>query len=169
MSRKSHRSGSKSARKLPRRVGLSAYQEELLKQQLRLTTPSEPWVEAQIHTVVDQDTDGSAIIYRYRDPHAFPPGGQETLMVRCRHCQVFTPPIAMENGECLDHVEHTGWGPSPSAIAIAALRKYHLEMQEVKLPPDDSKSLRREIQRYLTKRAILVRAQEKCKSRCRRK
>lgn len=165
MRRQSHHSESKSARRIPRRVGLSAYQEELLKQELRLTTPSEPWVEAQIQTVVDWDTDGSAIIYRHRDPHAFPPGGEKTLMVRCKECQVFNPPNAIEDGNCLDHAGHVGWGPSPSAIAIAALRRFNLEMDDLPLLPEDSKSLRREIERFARKQAKLVRAQENRKSR----
>lgn len=169
MRRNPHQPGSKSARKGPRRVGLTAYQEELLKRELRLTTPSEPWVEAQFQSSIDQDTDGSAIVYRYRDPHVFPPGGEKTLMVRCKHCQIFNPPNAMEEGQCLDHVENEGWGPSPSALAIAALRKYHLEIEETELPPDDAKSLRREIRRYLKKRALFVQGQEKRKSRRRKR
>lgn len=168
MGRKSYRSGSKSARKLPRRVGLSVHQEALLKAKLRLTTPSEPWVEAQIQTVVDQDTDGSSIVYRYRDPHAFPPGQEQTLMVRCRECEIFNPPNTIEHGNCLDHARHEGWGPSPSALAIAALRRYYLELEDLELLPEDAKSLQREIEKFTRKSAIPARAQRKCKSRRRK-
>jgi hypothetical protein len=168
MRRKSQKSGSKSDRKRRRPVGLTHYQEEQIKRDLRLTTPSEPWVEAQIQTVVDQDTDGSPIVYRYRDPHAFPPGGERTLMVRCGECEIFNPPNAIEHGKCLDHARHEGWGPSPSAVAIAALRRYYLELDDLELLPEDSKSLQREIQKFTRKSAISARAQRKCKSRRRK-
>lgn len=165
MRRKSQKSGSKSARKRRRPVGLTHYQEEQLKRELRLTTPSEPWVEAQFRTVLDTDTDGTDIVYRYRDPHAFPPGGAQTLMVRCAECGVFNPPNAIEHGNCLDHARHDGWGPSPSAVAIAALRRFHLEIEELQLQPEDDASLRREIRQSLRKRPRSEDCQQKCKTR----
>jgi hypothetical protein len=164
MRRKSRKSGSKSDRKRRRPVGLTHYQEEQIKRDLRLTTPSEPWVEAQFRTVLDSDTDGTDIVYRYRDPHAFPPGGAETLMVRCDECGVFNPPNAIEHGNCLDHANHDGWGPSPSAIAIQALRKFNLELEAIELLPEDTRSLEREIQRFARKNAKVVKLRKKCKS-----
>jgi hypothetical protein len=143
------------------------YQEDQIKRELRLTTPSEPWVEAQFRSVRDKETDGSEIVYRYRDPHAFPPGGAQTLMVRCAQCEVFNPPNAIEHGNCLDHAHHEGWGPSPSAIAIAALRKFNLALEHVELLPEDTRSLEREIQRSTRKHAKLVKLRKKCKSRSR--
>lgn len=162
---KPHHSGSKSLGKRRRAVGLSAYQEALLKRELRLTTPSEPWVEAQFKTVSDTDTDGADIVYRYRDPHAFPPGGAQTAMVRCAECGVFNPPNAIEHDNCLDHANHEGWGPSPSAIAIAALRKLNLELEILDLLPEDSVSLRREIHQFHQTGAISENAREKSKPR----
>src|SRR5207253_1385304 len=99
-------------RRRKRRVGLSALQETRLRAQLRQTTPSEPWVEAQIRSADDLDRDGSPIVYRYHDPRVFPPGGPGTRMVRCSDCGVFTPPGAMEGGRCLECVNsaaHTAW------------------------------------------------------------
>lgn len=165
MRRNPHRSGSKYVIKRRRPVGLSAYQEESIKRELRLTTPSEPWVEAQFRTVLDTDTDGADIVYRYRDPHAFPPGGAETAMVRCAQCDVFNPPNAIEHGNCLDHANHEGWGPSPSAIAIAALRKFNLALETIELLPEDTRSLEREIQRYTRKHPKFVNLRKKCKSK----
>lgn len=145
--------GSKYVHKRRKPVGLSAYQEEQIKRELRLSTPSEPWVEAQFKTVLDTDTRGADIVYRYRDPHAFPPGGSQTAMVRCATCGVFNPPNAIEYGNCLDHANHEGWGPSPSAIAIEALRRFHLRLEDSELPPEDVQSLRREIERFTARSA----------------
>jgi hypothetical protein len=78
-------------RQLPKRVGLTIAKEQRLKRELRLTTCSEPWVEAQIKTVVDREgPGGEPIVYRYHDPKAYPPGGAKTAMVRCPACGVFT-------------------------------------------------------------------------------
>src|SRR4051794_28644413 len=101
-------------RRKARRTGLSRHEEARLRKQLRRTAPSEPWVEAQFKEVGDVDARGRPIVCRYHDPHVFPPGGADTAMVRCPRCGVFTPPNAIENGACLDHASHDGWGPSPS-------------------------------------------------------
>lgn len=132
-----------------KRVGLSPLAEARLKRRLRLTTCSEPWVEAQLVSVDDRAQAGDPITYRYHDPKLYPPGGVNTAMIRCTVCGVFTPPNATEHGQCLDHARHAGYGPSPSALAIEALRFYHVRLQPAQtLPPEDAKSLRREIQKY---------------------
>jgi len=146
-------------RKLPRRTGLTAFEENRLKQRLRRVTCSEPWVEAQIKGTDDVDQDGRRILYRYHDPHVFPPGGADTAMVRCPTCGVMTPPNAMEHGRCLDHADHRGWGPSPSAVAIQALQMLNLRMEMPELPPEDVPSLRKEIRRF-EKRQKRKRAQQ---------
>jgi hypothetical protein len=148
MRRRSKKSRSKSARKRGHRVGLSAREEDQLKCKLRLTTPSEPWVEAQFSTNYDRDASGNPVAYRYRDPHVFPPGGPNTLMVRCSECGIFNPPNAMEHGKCLDHAKHQGYGPSPSALAIEGMRRLNVRIEEEPLPPEDAKSLQREIEKY---------------------
>ena len=135
-----------------RRVGLTLYEEQRLRQQLRQTACSEPWVEAQFVTADDVDQNGSAIVYRYHDPHVFPPGGAKTGMRRCPACSVITPSIAFEHGNCLDHADHRGWGPSPSAVAIRALQMFNLRFEFPDLPPEDSVSLRKEIRRFLARR-----------------
>ena len=146
-------SGSSPARKTKkRRVGLTAYQEDRLKQQLRRSTCSEPWVEAQIKSSRDVDQNGNPILYRYHDPHVYPPGGSKTAMVRCPRCGVMTPPNALEHGACLDHAEHEGWGLSPSALAIQGLQLMNLRLEEPELPPEDSAALRREIEAWNEKR-----------------
>ena len=129
-------------------VGLTWHQEQRLKRQLRDAAPSEPWVEAQIKTAGDVDGEGQPIVYRYHDPHVFPPGGEQTGMVRCPQCGVFTPPNAFETGACLDHADHRNWGPSPSAVAIRALQFFNLRLEEAELPPEDDSSLRREIKKF---------------------
>ena len=130
-----------------RRVGLTVYQEDRFKERLRPITCSEPWVEAQFKTAHDVDQSGSSITYRYRDPHVYPPGGASTAMIRCPACGAFNPPNAIEHGRCLDHADHRGWGPSPSAVAIQALQMFNLRMEQAELPPEDVKSLRKEIRR----------------------
>lgn len=170
MGRKRQKNGCKGSRRRRRHVGLNPYDEEQLKAELRLTTPSEPWIEAQFRTVLDQDADRGPIVYRYRDPHVFPPGGEQTRMVRCATCGIFNPPNAIEHGSCLDHADHRGWGPSPSAIAIAALRKLNLELEDtLELAPEDAMSLRREITEFAKKGAKIEVGSEKCKSRRRKK
>jgi hypothetical protein len=144
-----------SARKIRRRrVGLSQYQEKFMREKLRAAAPSEPWVDAQFVTVRDQDETGWPIYYRYHDPRAFPPGGKKTAMVRCPACGILMPPNAFEQGECLDHSIHRGWGPSPSAVAIAALQYYNLRAREPDLPPEDLTSLRQEIEQFAQTRTL---------------
>src|SRR6185312_17112137 len=89
-----------------RRLGLSVYQEQRLREKLRLSAPSEPWVDAQFKSANDVDRDGAELVYRYHDPRAFPPGGSATAMIRCPACGVFNPPNAFEHELCLDHADH---------------------------------------------------------------
>lgn len=131
-----------------RRVGLSAYQEQRLKEQLRPSLCSEPWLEAQFKSADDVDEAGTPILYRYHDPHVFPPGGAKTAMVRCPLCGILVPPNTIEHDACLDHAPHDGWGPSPSAVAIRALQWFNLRMEDPELPPEDVESLRAEIDRF---------------------
>jgi hypothetical protein len=141
--------GSASANRRSRlRIGLSHEDEYYLKQELRRRSPSEPWVEAQIKSAIDVDADGDEIVYRYHDPHAFPPGGANTKMRRCCLCGVFNPPNAMEGGACLDHARHEGWGPSPSAMAFIYLQLMNIDQQPLVLEPEDVESLEREIRHY---------------------
>ena len=145
----SSNSGSPSARGgRGQRVGLSPFQERRLKANLRLTTCSEPWVEAQFKSADDVDERGSAIVYRYHDPHVYPPGGAKTQMRRCRECGLLMPPNALEGNRCMDHGRHTGWGPSPSAETIRALQMLNLRMADAPLPPEDTASLRKEIRQH---------------------
>ena len=137
-----------SARKLKRRVGLSAYQEQRLKDELRPSVCSEPWLEAQFKSADDTDETGQPILYRYHDPHVYPPGGAKSAMVRCPLCGVFVPPNTLEHGACLDHARHEGWGPSPSAVAIRGLQMFNLRMEDPELPPEDVEALRAEIQAF---------------------
>ena len=136
------------ARKAKRRVGLSAYQEQRFKDELRPTVCSEPWLEAQFKSADDTDEAGQAILYRYHDPRVFPPGGAKTAMVRCPLCGVFVPPNTLEHDACLDHARHEGWGPSPSAVAIRGLQMFNLRLEGPELPPEDVPSLRKEIEQY---------------------
>jgi hypothetical protein len=145
-----HPNASKSAKRprRKRRVGLTSYQERVLKDKLRPHTCSEPWVEAQFISANDTDKHGRPILYRYHDARIYPPGGPATAMVRCKVCGVFNPSNAMEDGQCLDHadeVEHGGWGPSPSALAIGALQMRNLRLEVLTLEPEDAVSLRQEI------------------------
>jgi hypothetical protein len=130
------------------RIGLTQYSEVLLKEKLRKRSPSEPWVEEQIKTTDDVDADGKPILYRYFDPHAFPPGGEKTKMIRCPRCGIFNPPNAMEHGLCLDHARHQGWTPSPSALAFVRLQLLNAEIEACELAPEDTASLRREIRQF---------------------
>jgi hypothetical protein len=75
-------------------AGLTRFQEIVLKRKLRKACPSEPWVEAQIKIAADKDRWGQPIRYRYHDVHVFPPGGEQTKMIRCPVCGVFNPPNA---------------------------------------------------------------------------
>jgi hypothetical protein len=131
-----------------RRVGLSAYQETQLKEVLRRSAPSSPWVDAQVKSFDGVDSRGTPVSYRFHDTSVFPPGGAHTAMIRCPACGVFTPPQAFEHGLCLDHAAHDGWGPSPSAVTIRALQLLNLRMEESPLPAEDAAALRKEIQQY---------------------
>jgi hypothetical protein len=130
-----------------RRVGLSPFKENALKERLRKCTPSEPWVEEQIVTVFKVDASGKRVPCRYHDKKVFPPGGMETLMICCPRCEVFNPPNAMEHGKCLDHAKHNGWGPSPSALAIRRMDRHRItEEHFLMMEPEDEESLLREIE-----------------------
>lgn len=129
------------------RSGLSSLQEQRLRQQLRRSAPSEPWVDAQFKTFEDADERGEPVICRCHDPRAFPPGGKHTAMIRCPACGVWTPPNALEQDICLDHSDHEGWGPSPSAVAIRGLQYYHLRIEESELPPETITALKGEIRK----------------------
>ena len=76
---------------------------------------------------------------------AFPPGGKQTLMRRCDLCGVLTPPQTIEGGECLDHAQHIGWGPSPSADAIREAQRLHLRVRFTDLEPESTEALQKEI------------------------
>ena len=141
------------------RVGLSARDEQRLKARLRRAAPSEPWVEAQIKTADDVDQDGSELLYRYHDPHVFPPGGARTAMRRCPLCGIFMPPNAFEHDACLDHADHRGWGPSPSAAAIRALQMFNIRLECLELLPEDALSLRKEIKNFPRGPKMKMRAQ----------
>ena len=129
-------------------IGLTANEEFAFRRRLRKTCPSEPWVEAQFKTAYDKDAQGRAIRYRYHDPHVFPPGGELTKMIRCPACGIWMPPNTFEKGKCLDHAGHEGWGPSPSALAIDALRRRKRRRKEIDLEPEDMLSLRDEIAKF---------------------
>src|SRR5579859_1376899 len=133
------------------RRGLTFHQENALKFKLRKTTPSEPWVEAQLKSALLPDRHGHPKLYRYHDPATFPPGGRNTLMRTCPSCHVPTPPQAFDTDQCFDHAENLDhWGPSPSALAIQKLQFYNLRESnlDTDLPPDDYRSLRHEIETY---------------------
>jgi hypothetical protein len=133
------------------RTGLSKLAEERLRQKLRRTAPSEPWVDVQFISVADRQDD-RAIAVRIHNPDAFPPGGSKTAMKCCPRCGVMTPPFAFEGGICLDHRERGEWGPSPSARAIAALQHMNLRLVDSPLPSESTAALRRQIARFLEKK-----------------
>jgi hypothetical protein len=84
-----------------KRVGLSTLEEHRLRRALRRAACSEPWVDAQIKSVLDHTGDGQAIVCRFHEARVFPPGGrQETAMKWCRLCGRYTPP------NCIDLLEH---------------------------------------------------------------
>lgn len=151
------------ARRPKRRVGLSAYQEQRLKDQLRPSVCSEPWLEAQFKSANDTDETGLPILYRYRDPHVFPPGGSNTGMLRCPLCGVLVPPNTFEHDACLDHARHDGWGASPSAVAIRGLQMFNLRMEDLELAPEDTASLRKEIEQYEQQRSDSQNTIQSCK------
>lgn len=133
-------------------AGLSNADEQRLKQYLRRRSPSEPWVEAQIRSSVEMDEQGQTVIRRTHDRHAFPPGGAQTAMVRCAACRIFTPPQTLEHGNCLDHGDHRGWGPSPSAVAIRAHEFYQVRIPQIELEPESTEELKREIREAAKKK-----------------
>ena len=75
----------------PNAIALSPVNESRLRTKLRRRCCSEPWVDDQIRTVTDRSPDGELIVYRFFNPHVFPPGGRQTRMRWCRWCGRFTP------------------------------------------------------------------------------
>lgn len=133
------------------RAGLSLKQEEALKARLRLTFPSEPWVESTIRKFEDVKADGEVLVYRFHDARAFPPAADTTPMVVCRSCGRTVPPNSLEGGVCLDHAStrvHNAYGSSPSANAIIMLQHRNLRLEGVKLKKESKAALRREIKRF---------------------
>ena len=133
------------------RGGLSTNDERRIREKLRSRVPSEPWLDAQFFQRVERGQRGEWVVCRVHDPRLFPPGGAQTLMVRCPECLVFNPPMAFENGVCLDHADDAAWGPSPSAVAIRALQWRNLRITETELPPESTRALREEIKRHIEK------------------
>lgn len=138
----------------PRRDGLSRAAETRLRAKQRRRCPSAPWIDAQFISIESMDHRGRAIVCRYHDPSVFPPGGAQTLMVRCPMCGVFTPPNAMERGICLDEREATGalesklgWGRSPSALALEGMKFRRVGVPGVELRAESTAALKREIER----------------------
>jgi hypothetical protein len=83
------------------RVGLTPIEEYRLRRTLRRSACSETWVDAQIVSVHDTDSDGDPILYRFFNPSVFPPGGRsETAMRWCRFCGRYTP------AHCIHLIEH---------------------------------------------------------------
>ena len=82
-------------------------------------------------------------------------GGQEqTLMVRCPACRIFTPPYAFENGDLPGRSGagiSRGWGRSPSAVAIQRLRMRRDELIGLPLEPESTEARRREIRLAIAK------------------
>ena len=136
------------ARQQTAESGLTFAQERKLKAKLRKVAPSEPWVEAQIRSSVERDTKGQPFVRRYHDARVFPPGGAQTKMRRCSACRRWAPPQCIENDRCLDHSEHIGWGPSPSAVAIALLEYFNRIKPEVELAPESIVALKSEIEQH---------------------
>jgi hypothetical protein len=134
-------------------VGLSIAQEQKLKRKLRRICPSEPWVEEQICSKLEIDSRGKPFVRRYHDPHLFPPGGSATRMVRCGRCRVWTPPQALDEGICLDHSEHIGWGRSPSAEMIEKIQFYCTKdkAEQLDLPSESVEALHAEIEQHYEK------------------
>ena len=84
--------------------GLSAWQEHRLRVRLRRAVPTEPWVDAQIATETFTAAGGEAVVARYHDGRAFPPGGaRRTRMRWCRACGRWTPPQAVSLVERRHH------------------------------------------------------------------
>jgi len=130
-------------------VGLTFAQERKLKAKLRKVAPSEPWVETQICSSVERDRKGHPFVRRYHDSRVFPPGGSQTKMRRCSQCRRWTPPQCFEKDACLDHSEHVGWGPSPSAVAIAQMEYFNRQEPEVELAMESIEALKSEIEQHV--------------------
>jgi hypothetical protein len=145
--------GRRTNKRKDKHQGLTWYQARRLKCRLRSSSPSEPWVEAQIVVVDDADPHGNAIHYVLHDPSVFPPGGLETRMVRCRICGIYNPPNAMEGGCCLDHARHKGWGRSLSAKAIQAMERRKAGMHFCPLLREDIEGLQLEIEKFNRRQA----------------
>jgi hypothetical protein len=128
-----------------RRTGLTPMAEDRLRHELRRRAPSEPWVDAQFYTTERQDDRGETVVSRAFDPTVFPPGGDKTLMVECKICNILTPPYAFESGQCIDHADGGNWGPSPSAVAIRALQWRNLRLTEMELAPESATALQKEM------------------------
>ncbi len=149
-------------RKNKTRVGLSLRDEEKLKNRLRVTYPSEPWVDHTIKRFEDVKADGTTIVYRFHDAKAFPPPAESTPMVKCGECGRIVPPNSLEtqwpkprDGEavewCMDHQParlQNAYGSSPSAHAIQMVQHYKLRVETVKLKRESRKALQREIDRF---------------------
>ena len=72
--------------------GLTSYQLLKLRHRLRQSACSETWVEDQIRTATEIDSDGDEITLTFFDSHVFPPGGRHgTAMRWCRTCGRYTP------------------------------------------------------------------------------
>jgi hypothetical protein len=152
------------------RVGLTQEQEDEKKQHLRTVCPSEGWVEAHFNRSVDHDADGKPIIYTLFDRHAFPPAADAAPMCRCRKCRLLARRLAEKGmqphagteqlvpqdiraGEvvCVEHLPmrfNIAYGPSPSGRAIAEVQHRNLRLEEVKLKPESTSKLKREIRRF---------------------
>lgn len=127
---------------------LTLFEEARLRRRLRRTAPSEPWIDAQFASREAPDGRGGVVVHRVHLPGAFPPGGSQTAMRPCPRCGVLMPPIAFEDGICLDHAEPANWGPSPSAAAIRGLQYRNLRMPKLQLPPESTLALQAEIDAY---------------------
>lgn len=152
--------GGKKSKRKRKRVGLSRGDETRMREKLRLTAPSEPWVDHQIKGYEDIGPDGEPIVYRFFDARAFPPPADTTPMVTCPLCGHTVPPNSIErpvgrdgieiDGRCLDcraqHI-HEAHGASPSALAIMTIQYRNLRLDEIKLEPESVGELQDEIRR----------------------
>lgn len=120
--------------------------EQRLRAALRAQAPSEPWVDAQFEEVEAVDERHRRFVRRRLISGVFPPGGDDTKMIRCPICGILTPPSGMEGGVCLDHVSHAHWGPSPSALAFRACEFYVCKPPELELPSESIEDLQNEIE-----------------------
>jgi hypothetical protein len=77
----------------PLNRGLTLLLEQRLRRRLRGVACSEPWIDAQFHTVDIVQRNGRAETRSIHDPRVFPPGGaRRTKMRWCRTCGRYTPP-----------------------------------------------------------------------------